>query len=60
MLFKLEEVTDLTDYTPAEARIYGYLSEILLNVWVQKNKLKVKYCDIIQSDISSVLQMKLY
>jgi len=60
LLFKLEEVTDLTDYTPAEARIYGYLSEILLNVWVQKNKLKVKYCDIIQSDISSVLQMKLY
>lgn len=60
LLFRLEKETDLTDYSPAEARIYGYLSEILLNVWVQKNKLKVKYCDIIQSDISSVLQMKLF
>lgn len=60
LLFTLEKETDLTDYTPAEARIYGYLSEILLNVWVKKNKFKVKYCDIIQSDISSILQMKLF
>lgn len=60
LLFSLEKKTDLTDYTPAEARIYGYLSELLLNVWVQKNKLRIKYCDIIQSDVSNVLQMKLF
>lgn len=42
ILFELENYTDLGDYTPAEARIYGYISEILLNVWVLKNKLWVK------------------
>ncbi len=46
ILFKLEEQTDLTEYTPAEARIFGYLSEILINVWVDKKGLKVKYFPI--------------
>ena len=44
--------TDLGNYTPAEARIYGYLSELLLNVWVSKNQLKVKYLPMIKKDNS--------
>lgn len=34
ILFELEKRIDISDYTTAEARIYGYLSEILVNVWV--------------------------
>lgn len=41
ILFDLENRIDLTGYTLAEARIYGYLSEILLNVWVEHNQLRV-------------------
>ena len=50
ILYKLEEKVDLTDYTVAEARIFGYLSEILLNVWVIQNNYKVKYCNVKNTD----------
>ena len=46
ILFEVEKRTDITNYTVAEARIYGYLSEILLNVWVDYKRLKVKHCDV--------------
>ena len=41
ILFELENRIDISDYTAAEARIYGYLSEILINIWVAKKRLKV-------------------
>lgn len=43
ILFQLEKQIDLKDYDKNEARIFGYMSEILLNVWILKNKKKVKY-----------------
>lgn len=53
-LFKVlkyvETNTDLANYTPAEARIFGYISEILLNVWVDHNQLKVKYLPMIKKE----------
>ena len=52
ILGKLEEITDLTNYTKEEARIYGYLSELLLNVWVEYKSFKVKYCKIKKVDNS--------
>ena len=42
ILFELENVTDISTYSAAEARVFGYLSEILLNVWVINNDLKIK------------------
>lgn len=59
ILFELEKITDLTDYTKHEQRIYGFLSEFLLNVWVEKNNLKIKYCSmyyIENSKIKNVLK----
>lgn len=53
ILFLLESITDLSDYTPEEARIYGYLSEILLNVWVRKNNLRIKELPMALSDINT-------
>ena len=58
ILSKVEEVTDLSDYTVAEARIYGYLSEILLNVWVMHNKLNIKYLPMIEIEKSKKSQIK--
>lgn len=54
ILFELEKRIDLSGYTPAEARIYGYLSEILLNIWVEKEKLKVYRSGIIFVDNNKV------
>ena len=50
ILFELEKQTDLSEYTKEEARIYGYLSEILLNVWMLKNDMKLKHLPVINTE----------
>lgn len=54
ILEKMEEKIDLVggNYSKMEARIYGYLSELLLNVYVEKNELKILYLPIIQKEAS--------
>lgn len=42
ILEKVEERTDLTGYNAVEARIYGYLSELLLDVWLEHNGIPYK------------------
>jgi len=39
----------LSSYSPVEARIYGYLSEILMNIWVKTEKLKVRHMPITEN-----------
>ena len=53
ILEKVEENMDMTGYTVQEQRVYGYLSEILLNAWVKHNKLKVKYYPIAYMELSA-------
>lgn len=43
ILEKYEKMVDLTGYTKQEQRIYGFMSEFLLNVWIEKEGKKVKY-----------------
>lgn len=50
ILSKLEQETDLSEYDSRQRRIYGYISERLLNVWVEKNELTVYECPVVQSD----------
>lgn len=57
ILFELEKITDLTGYTKQERRIYGFLSEFLLNVWVRHNNLKVKYCNMYYIENNKVKNM---
>lgn len=54
ILFELEKITDLTGYSEAEARIYGYLSEILLNVWVSKNNYRIKFLPVKNAEYTFV------
>lgn len=46
ILFELEEITDISRYTQQEKRVYGYLSELLLNIYCKKNGLRIKYLDV--------------
>lgn len=50
ILFKLEEQIDLTDYNEYQKRIYGFLSERLLNVWIKHNKLKLCEVGVISTE----------
>lgn len=59
ILFELETITDLTDYSTQEARIYGYMSERLLTVWVLKNKLNIKEFPFINIEENSRLIKKI-
>jgi hypothetical protein len=38
ILFELEKQLDISDYPPFEARVFGRIGELLLNVWVLQNK----------------------
>ena len=41
ILFELEKDVDLTDYNDYQKRIYGFISERLLNVYFEYNKYKI-------------------
>lgn len=38
VLGKVEAKTDVSSYTPYEQRVYGFLSEVLLDVWLDKHQ----------------------
>ena len=42
ILFELEKVIDTSGMTAFEARLFGRVSEMLLDVWIEKNGIKYK------------------
>ena len=40
ILFELEKRTDMTGYDTYEARLFGFMSERLFNVWLERQNLK--------------------
>lgn len=52
MLFRLEEITDISEYPAYEKRIYGFLAERLLNVWIKARGLKAAERPVIQMEQS--------
>lgn len=39
ILFHLEKEIDISSYSPYEARVFGYISELLLDVWLDVNRI---------------------
>ena len=52
ILFVLEKQVDLAKLNTYQQRLYGFLSERLLNVWVIKNKLVVKHLPVIHMELT--------
>lgn len=50
ILFEVEKRTDLTGYSVQEQRIYGFMSERLLGVWIKKNAYKLKKYRLINTE----------
>lgn len=51
ILDKLEKKVDISSYDVQEARVWGYLSELMMDVWIKKNN--VKYIEMKWSQIGS-------
>ena len=47
LLEKYESRVDLSGYTKQEQRIYGFMSEFLLNVWIKKENKSSIHWDIV-------------
>lgn len=50
VLFKLEEIVDLSEYDNQQARIFGFISERLLAVWILTNNIKYYEAKVVQID----------
>ena len=46
VLFKVEDKLDIADYSASEARVFGYLSELMLDIWLITNKIKYFECPV--------------
>lgn len=46
LLEKVERAVDLTGYDSKHRRIYGYLGEVLLSVWVETQGLRAEYLNL--------------
>ena len=42
ILFALEKRLDITGYSPNDARVFGFVGERLLDVWIEANRLEYK------------------
>lgn len=52
ILFEVEDRIDISCYDIQEARVFGYLSERLLNVWVLKNRLNACFLPVVNTAFS--------
>lgn len=59
ILFEVERRTDLTGYTDYQKRIYGYMSERLLDLWVSVHRIKAKHYRMIKTDQSEKTREKI-
>lgn len=60
ILFELEKNVDLTEYNDYQKRIYGFLAERLLNIWLYANKnITIKYLPVINTECSLKEKVKI-
>lgn len=48
ILFELEKIVDVSQMSSFEARLFGRISELLLDVWLDKNKIAYKEIGFVQ------------
>lgn len=59
LLNDLEGKIDCSNYNVQEKRVFGYLSEIMINIWAIHNQLKIKHLPIAYTDCGWKGQIKL-
>lgn len=56
VLFRLEDKLDISKYSTNDARVFGFLGERLLDVWILKNKIKIIENNIIYMEKQDLLK----
>lgn len=51
ILFEVEKRVDITNYSDYDKRIFGFLSEIMLRIWLVKNNYKLKECNVYNKEV---------
>lgn len=51
ILFEMERRLDLSAMTDYQKRVFGFAGERLLDVWVLKNRLSVKYLPVVETEL---------
>ena len=46
ILFELEKRIDISNYTTMEARVFGFISELLLDVWLETKQIRYKEVNV--------------
>ena len=60
ILFEMEKEENMEGYTNPEKRLYGYLGELLINVWAEYNKLKVIELPIYNVEVGKMSNFEKY
>lgn len=58
ILFQMEATIDLTRLSPFDARLFGRVSELLLDVWIDKNQYQYKEVELLEIDSKFWLKLK--
>ncbi|GEL38641.1 lipopolysaccharide biosynthesis glycosyltransferase [Lacticaseibacillus paracasei subsp. tolerans DSM 20258] len=56
ILFELNKRIDITDYSAQESRVFGYISELLLDVWLGTNKISPIEAKVLYTEQQHVLK----
>lgn len=60
ILFELEQQVRLEEYNDYQKRIFGFMSERLLNVWVKHKKLQVYEARTVNTELSMVEKLRIF
>ena len=56
VLFELEKRIDISGYNKYQARVFGFISELLLDIWIEQNNLTYKEVSVINMEKTNWLK----